>query len=74
MLRLLHVQGRFCVAGAPFFAFGLDAPRAAMPLERCFDIIREGCGRDFDPTLAAAFLCLREQVTAIREGRGEATV
>ena len=48
--------------------------RAAMPLERCFDIIREGCGRDFDPTLAAAFLCLRDQVTAIREGRGEATV
>ena len=48
--------------------------RAAMPLERCFDIIREGCARDFDPTLAAAFLCMREQVTAIREGRGEAAV
>lgn len=43
--------------------------RDAMPLDACFDIIRSGCGRDFDPTLACIFLELREQVTAIREGQ-----
>ena len=42
--------------------------RDAMPLDACFDIIREGSGRDFDPTIASLFLELRSQVAAIREG------
>ena len=48
--------------------------RDAMPLEQCFAIIREGSGRDFDPTLAGIFLEMKEQVAAIREGGGRASV
>ncbi|MGN0578227.1 MAG: HD-GYP domain-containing protein, partial [Ruminiclostridium sp.] len=33
--------------------------REAMPLDRCFDIIREGSGRDFDPLIAEIFLDIR---------------
>ncbi|MCI7768037.1 MAG: HD domain-containing protein [Oscillospiraceae bacterium] len=40
--------------------------RDAMPLEKCFEIISEGSGRDFDPVLAEAFLNIREKVTAAR--------
>lgn len=39
--------------------------RAAMPLDQCFDIIREGSGRDFEPILAEAFLDMREKVVNI---------
>lgn len=39
--------------------------RDAMPLEKCFDIIREGSGRDFEPLLVEVFLDIREQVEAI---------
>ena len=48
--------------------------RDAMPLEQCFAIIRESSGRDFDPTLAGIFLEMKEQVAAIREGGGRASV
>ncbi|MBQ5332323.1 MAG: HD domain-containing protein [Oscillospiraceae bacterium] len=40
--------------------------RDAMPLEKCFDIISEGSGRDFDPILAEAFLNIRDTVTMAR--------
>ena len=43
--------------------------RAALPLETCFEIIREGSGQDFDPILAEIFLDLREEVQKIRENR-----
>lgn len=39
--------------------------RAAMPMEQCFDIIRQGAGQDFDPLLAEVFLDIRPQVEAI---------
>ena len=39
--------------------------RAAMPLDQCFDIIRDGSGRDFEPILAEAFLDMREKVVNI---------
>ena len=41
--------------------------RDAMPLEKCFEIISEGIGRDFDPILAEAFLNIREVVIKARE-------
>lgn len=41
--------------------------RDAMPLEKCFQIISEGIGRDFDPAIAETFLELREEITQIRE-------
>lgn len=39
--------------------------RPAMPVEQCFDIIRQGAGQDFDPLLAEVFLDIRPQVEAI---------
>lgn len=39
--------------------------RAAMPLDKCFEIIKEGSGKDFDPVIADVFLEIREQVEEI---------
>ncbi len=39
--------------------------RDAMPLEKCFSIIEEGAGRDFDPDLVAIFMHARDQVEAL---------
>ncbi|MBP1548281.1 MAG: HD domain-containing protein [Oscillospiraceae bacterium] len=41
--------------------------RDAMPISKCFEIIAEGSGRDFDPAVAEAFLEMREEITKIRE-------
>lgn len=39
--------------------------REAMPLDRCFEIIREGSNRDFDPLIAEVFLDVRDKVEQI---------
>ncbi len=36
--------------------------RDAMPLNKCFDIIREGRGTDFDPMVVDAFFRIREDI------------
>lgn len=41
--------------------------RDAMPLEKCFEIIQEGSGQDFDPVLAEVFLDIRDKVEAIHK-------
>jgi len=47
--------------------------REAMPLDKCFRIIAEGCGTDFDPVIADTFLAIREKVEQIHHcsGKGE---
>ncbi|MBQ8625136.1 MAG: HD domain-containing protein [Agathobacter sp.] len=39
--------------------------RDAMPLDKCFDIILEGSGQDFEPILVEVFLDIREEVEKI---------
>ena len=39
--------------------------RPAMPLEKCFSIIEEGSGKDFDPIIAKVFLEIRDKVEVI---------
>ena len=39
--------------------------REAMPLEKCFDIIREGSGKDFDPLLVEIFLDIKDKVEKV---------
>ncbi len=39
--------------------------RDAMPLEKCFEIIREGRGRDFDPDVVDAFFRCREEIERV---------
>lgn len=41
--------------------------REAMSLDRCFDIILEGSGQDFDPLLAEVFLDIRPRVEEIHK-------
>ena len=46
--------------------------REAMPLDKCFDIIKQGIGTDFDPVIAQLFVTIREKVeeihTKVNEG------
>ena len=39
--------------------------RDAMPLEKCFEIIADGSGQDFDPLIAEVFLECREKIEQI---------
>lgn len=39
--------------------------RDAMPMDRCFEIIAEGRGKDFDPVVVDAFLGIRRQIEQI---------
>jgi len=41
--------------------------RDAMPLEKCFSIIEEGSGKDFDPVMVEVFLECREKVEEIHK-------
>ena len=49
--------------------------RDALPLDACFDIIRQGSGSDFDPVIVQTFLELRPQVERLyAEGKEGAYV
>lgn len=39
--------------------------REAMPLDRCFEIIADGSGKDFEPILTEVFLDMREQIELV---------
>lgn len=39
--------------------------REAMPLDKCFQIIAEGRGKDFDPVLVDIFLDIRDEVEKV---------
>lgn len=42
--------------------------REALPLTKCFEIIMEGSGLDFDPLLVEVFLDIREKVEDVHNG------
>ena len=42
--------------------------REALPLDKCFEIIQEGSGQDFDPMLVEVFLDIREKVEDVHKG------
>lgn len=39
--------------------------RDAMPMDKCFEIIGQGSGQDFDPIVAETFIEIREKVEAV---------
>ena len=41
--------------------------RDAMPLDKCFEIIENGRGQDFDPVIAETFLDMKDEITKIVE-------
>lgn len=42
--------------------------RDAMPMDKCFSIIKEGSGTDFDPVIADLFVEIRDKVEKIHHG------
>lgn len=47
--------------------------REAMPLDKCFEIIEQGSGQDFDPLIAEIFLDIRDKVVAVHSEFAEET-
>ncbi|MBQ9136213.1 MAG: HD domain-containing protein [Lachnospiraceae bacterium] len=47
--------------------------RDAMPLEKCFEIIQEGSGQDFDPLLVEIFMDVRDKVEDIHHRMNDAS-
>lgn len=45
--------------------------RAALPLDKCFEIISQGSGTDFDPNVVCAFLSVRPQIEQVHEESAE---
>ncbi|MGN0317005.1 MAG: HD-GYP domain-containing protein, partial [Lachnospira sp.] len=45
--------------------------RDAMPVEKCFKIIEEGAGTDFDPKLVKIFLDSKQEVLKVKEHLSE---
>lgn len=43
--------------------------REAMPLEQCFEIIRNGIGQDFDPVIAETFLSIKDKVIEVKNSQ-----
>lgn len=41
--------------------------REAMPLDKCFEIIEQGSGQDFDPQVVEVFMEIRSQVESVHE-------
>ena len=41
--------------------------KEAMPLDKCFEIIQDGSGQDFDPVLVEVFLDIKEKVMQSRK-------
>ncbi len=44
--------------------------RDALPMEKCFEIIREGSGQDFEPILVEVFLDIRDKVKQVHDSIG----
>lgn len=45
--------------------------RDAMPLEKCFEIIEQGSGQDFDPVVVEAFFHIRDKVEKVHRDFAE---
>lgn len=45
--------------------------REAMPMDKCFEIIEQGSGQDFDPLIAEIFLDIRDRVEAVHKDFSE---
>ena len=42
--------------------------RDALPLEKCFEIITEGSGQDFEPMLVEVFMDIRAKIEKVHDG------
>lgn len=64
----IPLEGRLTAIADVFDALSSARPyKLAFSFDRCFDIIEEGRGKHFDPTLVDAFLACRDEVIRIRQ-------
>lgn len=63
----IPLAGRITAVADVFDALTSRRPyKPALPLSRCFEIMEEGRGTHFDPTVLDAFLACRDAVIAVR--------
>jgi putative two-component system response regulator len=63
----IPIAGRITAVADVFDALNSKRPyKPALPLDKCFAIIREGSGTHFDPKVVEAFLASREAILEIR--------
>jgi putative two-component system response regulator len=69
----IPIEGRITAIADVFDALSSKRPyKEAFPIERCFEILREGRGSHFDPELLDVFLSCRPEIEQIqRENREE---
>jgi putative two-component system response regulator len=64
----IPLEGRLTAIADVFDALSSARPyKPAFSFDRCFEIIEEGRGKHFDPTLVDAFLACRDEVIRIRQ-------
>jgi putative two-component system response regulator len=63
----IPLEGRITAVADVFDALSTKrAYKSAFPLEKCFEILREGRGKHFDPQVLDAFFAAREQIVAVQ--------
>ncbi len=63
----IPIEGRIVAVADVFDALSVKRPyKPAYPLEKCFEILREGRGTQFDPTVIDAFFKRRDDVVQIQ--------
>jgi len=63
----IPLEGRITAVADVFDALSTKrAYKSAFPLEKCFEILRDGRGKHFDPQVLDAFFAAREQIVAVQ--------
>jgi putative two-component system response regulator len=63
----IPIEGRITAVADVFDALSTRRPyKPAFPLEKCFEILREGRGGHFDPTVLDAFFAARDEIVSIQ--------
>ncbi|TWU56571.1 Cyclic di-GMP phosphodiesterase response regulator RpfG [Rubripirellula tenax] len=64
----IPIEGRIVAVADVFDALGSQRPyKAAFPIDKCFEILIDGRGTHFDPTVLDAFLKRKEDAISIRQ-------
>ena len=64
----IPIEGRITAVADVFDALGSRRPyKDPIPVDRCFELLQEGRGRDFDPRVLDAFLARKAEVTQVAQ-------
>lgn len=62
----IPLEGRITAVADVFDSLACDQPnKPSLPIQRCFDVLQDGRGTQFDPAVLDAFLNTRDQIVAI---------